>query len=299
MNTVLVTGGSGFIGSLLCERLLNKGNKVVSVDIESNQRLNSGLYEYYQYDVNDIDNLEMLFRKNTFDMVYHLASNTSIPQGQTNVNIDLSNTFNTTISVLMMLQKYNVKKFVFFSSSTVYGTNTGLCTEDTSHLFPISYYGASKLASEAFVSAYCHLYNIQTWVIRPCNVVGPKCHGIIRDIKEQLSSGCDKLCFLGDGAQEKPFIYIDDFLDGVECVVDNAKELYNVYLVGNDNTTSIKRVAEIAREINDSITGVEWRKESTWPGDVHHYNYDTRKLRQLGWSPRYSTDEAIKKALYD
>lgn len=297
MKTILITGGSGFIGTQLCKRLLKQGNIIVNVDIAMTQIDVSENYQFYQININDIESLNAVFDKYTFDIVYHLASNTSIPNGQNNVSIDLINTFKTTLSVLKLMVKHKVNKLVYFSSSTVYGNYQNPCNEAKAHLLPISYYGAAKLASEAYVSAYSNLFNIQTWVIRPCNVIGPDAHGIIQDIKRQLALDKDTLHLLGDGSQEKPFIYVEDFLDGVEFVVNNAKEQYNLYLVGNDTTTSIKRMTEIVKNIFNPNLDVEWTENTTWPGDVKQYKFNIEKIKLLGWSPKYSSDDAVRLSL--
>lgn len=297
MKTILITGGSGFIGTYLCKRFLKSGNIVVNVDIAMTIIEVSENYQYYQMNVNDIESLNVVFENYTFDIVYHLASNTSIPNGQNNVSIDLDNTFMTTISVLKLMARHKVSKMVYFSSSTVYGDYQIPCSESDSHLLPISYYGAAKLAGEAFVSAYSNLFQIQTWVIRPCNVIGPDSHGVLRDIKRQLNKGSNTLHLLGDGSQEKPFIYIEDFLDGVEFVVNNAKEQYNLYLVGNDTTTSIKRMTEIVKNIFNPNLDVEWTENTTWPGDVKQYKFNIEKIKLLGWSPKYSSYDAVRLSL--
>ena len=297
MKTILITGGAGFIGTYLCKRLLNHGDIVVCVDVSPSKIEVSEFYKFNFLNVNNTDALDVLFNKYAFDIVYHMASNTSIPKGQKDVTIDLDNTLKTTLSVLKLMVKHKVNKLVYFSSSTVYGNYQNPCNEANAHLLPISYYGAAKLASEAYVSAYSNLFNIQTWVIRPCNVIGPDAHGIIQDIKRQLALDKDTLHLLGDGSQEKPFIYVEDFLDGVEFVVNNAKEQYNLYLVGNDTTTSIKRMTDIVKNIFNPNLDVEWTENTTWPGDVKQYKFNIEKIKLLGWSPKYSSDDAVRLSL--
>lgn len=299
---ILVTGGAGFIGSHLCKMLLTKGNFVVAVDIQALERIeltSYNLFHFYQLDVNDTDKLEQVFYNNKFDMVYHLASNTSVPMGQIDVNIDLENTFHTTLSVLKLLAKYKVNKFVYTSSSTVYGDFLDFCTEYDSHLLPISYYGAAKLAGEAFVSAYSSLFDIQTWVFRLCNVVGEYAkHGVIYDIFQQIDSGIDDLYLLGDGSQEKPFLYIDDLLDGMQYIISYANEKYNLYLIGNNTTITLRRMVEIlCKETNRNINVFWNNKNPTWPGDVKKYRYCVKKAILLGWKCRYNSEEAVVKTI--
>lgn len=301
MNTVLVTGGAGFMGSALCKQLLSEGLKVVAFDNFSGNShgyiddlLSSKNFEMRKVDVNNLEVEELFFKKYKFDIIYHLSANTSIPKGQDDIEIDLRNTFFSTINILQLAVKYNVKKFVFTSSSTIYGlSNDSL--DEASAMHPISYYGASKLSCEAFISAFSHRYNIQTWIIRFCNVVGPTAkRGVVSDIKEQINEGNDIIHLLGDGKQEKPFLYIDDAIDGMLYVVDHAKERQNTYLIGNSDTITIRRIAEIALEETKHNAFVFFDNAPTWPGDVQKYCYDVSKAKELGWQSKYNSEEAIR-----
>lgn len=296
---ILVTGGRGFIGKHLCRHLALKGNRIISVD-KKNYKHTPHLNHIneIQLDITkDIDKLDKLFKNGKIEMIYHLASNTSIPIGQTNITVDLTDTFESTLVMLRMAVKYNVRGFVFTSSSTVYGKCDVKFSEDTSIFKPISNYGAAKLASEGFINAYCHVNNIKSWIIRCGNIIGEDSeHGVIYDLCRKIEKKEQVIYLLGDGNQEKPFLYIDDFIRGLDCIVNNATEDHCIYLLGNDSTTSLKKIAIIAENIHPHIR-IMWDNLPTWNGDVTNYVYDISKIKALGWKPTYTSDEAVSLSL--
>ena len=176
---ILVTGGAGFIGSHLCRKLLENGNFVVAVDNlkQGSEELIKDLldidsFTFIEADIFDTVKMQSLFKHNKFDMVYHLVANTSVKNGGYSPILDIRETLSSTIEVLNYVAQYGVKKFMFASSSTVYGTMDEVMRESSAHLQPISFYGAAKLAGEAFTSAFSSMYGIQMWVVRLSNVVG-------------------------------------------------------------------------------------------------------------------------------
>lgn len=301
---VVVTGGRGFIGKHLCRKLAMDGLKVISIDrkpvpLSDIDNINEIRLDIVK-DKNDIDHI---FKNNNIETIYHLAANTSIPIGQTDINIDLCDTFETTIIMLQCAAKYNVKNFVFTSSSTVYGMCDSFFTESSYHLQPISYYGASKLSSEAFINSFCHINKIRCWIIRCGNIIGEDSeHGVVYEICNRVKNHETKITLLGDGSQEKPFLYIDDFIEGLSFIIDNSNATYNLFLLGNDTTTSLKEIGELFMSEYPEIE-IIWNNLPLWPGDVTNYSYDISKLKKLGWEPKYSSNEAIcisiKKFVYN
>ena len=193
---ILVTGGAGFIGSHLCKRLVKEGHQVVAIDNLSNGSLDNlkilegnPKFSFYQLDVNNTIKLRGVFDKHPFDMVFHLAANADVSRGEESPVVDFENTLQTTLNVLEMMRIYEIKKFFFASSSTVYGNVEERLQEHRSIMQPISHYGAAKLASEAFVSSYSHLHDFQVWIARFCNAVGPQMdHGVIPDLIRKLKT---------------------------------------------------------------------------------------------------------------
>lgn len=305
---VLVTGGAGFVGSHLCKRLLDEGHDVVAIDNLSNgteyniECLQSDShFEFIKIDINDTDELRAVFETHPFEMVFHLAANADVYKGLDDSNLDVKNTFLTTLNILEMMHSYGVKKFFFASSSTVYGRSEEPIREVSPSLRPVSHYGAAKLASEAFVSSYNNLYGIQTWVARFCNVVGPNMtHGVILDFIKKLKSNPEELIVYGDGRQTKPYIYIDDLLDGVMCMLRNAGESYNDYLIGVESYISVAEIARIAMMESGLNVPISYEHDVVrGRGDVRDYHYDVNKLKTLGWHPHFSAKEAVMQTMRD
>ena len=303
---VLVTGGAGFIGSHLCKRLVEEGHQVVAIDNLSNGSLENlkGLEEdpqftFYEFDVNNTIKLRAVFDKHPFDMVFHLAANADVNKGEESAIIDIENTLQTTLSVLEMMRIYEIKKFFFASSSTVYGNAEDRLQEHRSIMRPISHYGAAKLASEAFVSSYSSLHDFQVWIARFCNAVGPNmAHGVIPDLIKRLKSHPETLEVYGDGTQTKPYIWIDDLVEGVMTILEKTNEPYNTYLVGVDSNVTVDQIAQIVMdEVGVHVPIHYGGRYSGWKGDVRQYRYDVSQLRLMGWTPKFTSEEAVRKAV--
>lgn len=303
---ILVTGGAGFIGSHLCRKLLENGNIVVTVDnlTHGNEELVNDLldidsFTFIEADIFDTAKMQSLFKHNKFDMVYHLVANTSVKNGGYSPILDIRETLSSTIEVLNYVAQYGVRKFMFASSSTVYGTMDEVMRESSAHLQPISFYGAAKLAGEAFTSAFSSMYGIQMWVVRLSNVVGPdSTHGIVHDIKKKLQQDIKELHLLGDGTQAKPFIHVDDVVEGILHAINKLSDQYNVIQVGNEQQISMREVAEIIlKELNLDTKIIFSNSATTWAGDVGRYRYDVTKLKSLGWAPKWNTREAIRHSI--
>ena len=305
---VLVTGGAGFIGSHLCKRLIKKGNKVVVIDnlsIGSKNNLidviDNPQLVFCQFDLNNLQELKGVFKTYSFDMVFHLAANADVYKGIEDYHLDYVNTLQPTLNILEMMHEYGVKKLFFASSSTIYGKTTDRICEQSMALRPISHYGAAKLASEAFISSFNSLYGIQVTIARFCNIVGPNMtHGVIPDLISKLNTHPQELIVYGDGNQTKPYIYVEDLLDGIECVVEKTELPYNDYLVGVDSSLNVTMIAQIIMDEMGMQIPIRYIKTNTClKGDQYYYQYDVTKLRLLGWTPRYSAEEAVIKAVKD
>ena len=303
---VLVTGGAGFIGSHLCKRLVVDGHHVVVIDnlsngsIEQLKDLNGNAnFLFYEFDVNNTIKLRRVFDRHPFDMVFHLAANADTAKGEETPHEDIENTLFTTLNVLEMMRIYEIKKFFFASSSTVYGNADERLQELRSIMRPISHYGAGKLASEAFVSSFSHLHDFQVWIARFCNAVGPNMtHGVIPDLIRKLKVHPTELEVYGDGTQTKPFIYIDDLVDGVMWMLNHTNDPFNAYLVGVQSNVTVAQIAQIVMdEVGIHVPIHYGGKYKGWKGDVHQYSYDVTRLRMLGWAPKYTAEEAIRIAV--
>ena len=250
---ILITGGAGFIGSHLCDLLLSGGeNSVTVVDNLILGRkenlfhlLNRGDFSFIEEDLLNSDALRSIFEKGQFEMVYHLAANSDIQKGSNDPTVDYNLTFNTTFNVLQCMREFGVKKFFFASTSAIYGETYDQLTENYGPLRPVSNYGAGKLASEAFISAFSSAYDVQTWITRFPNVVGERfTHGVIYDFIHKLQKNPGVLTVLGNGEQIKPYLYVKDLVDGIQFVCQNTNERFNVYNLGSNTRTKVKDIAQ-------------------------------------------------------
>lgn len=284
---ILVTGGAGFIGSHLSDLLLSEGHFVVVVDnlilgckenishlIERNDFL------FIEEDLLNLSALQRIFENGNFDMVYHLAANSDIQKGSKDPTVDYNLTFNTTFNVLQCMREYNVKKMFFASTSAIYGETYDRLTENYGPLQPVSNYGAGKLASEAFISAFSSAYGIQTWITRFPNVVGERfTHGVIYDFIHKLQNTPKVLTVLGNGEQIKPYLYVKDLIEGIQFVCKNTHELFNVYNLGSDSRTKVKEIAAMVIEEMGLNAQIEYTGgDRGWVGDVPEFKYDLSLL---------------------
>jgi UDP-glucose 4-epimerase len=302
---ILITGGAGFIGSRAAGRLLGLGHDVCAVDDMSLGRednlvgLDLRRFELVKMDVGS-GGLDGLFARFAPDRVYHLAANSDISRGTREPRTDLERTFLTTYEVLDVMRRRGVRELVFASTSAIYGEAPLGIPETHGPLEPISLYGAAKLASEAYVSAYAHLYGIATWVFRFPNVVGPNLtHGAIKDFVGRLSRDKVKLEVLGNGTQTKPYIDVDDLLDAILLAAERPAEPVATYNVAGEGMTSVREIAEGVREaLGYPDATIAYGTEARgWPGDVPRFSYDTSKIRALGWRPRRTSEEAVRAAI--
>lgn len=303
---VLVTGGAGFIGSHLCDALHERGHNITVVDnlvlgrIENIRHLiGQPRFKFAQVDILDTDFMKIVFAEENFDMVYHLAANSDIQKGGQDPMVDYQMTFNTTFQILQLLKEFHIGKFFFASTSAIYGETRDVLHENYGPLCPVSNYGAGKLASEAFISAFSSMYHIQTWITRFPNVVGERfTHGVIYDFIHKLRQNPHELLVLGNGEQCKPYVYVKDLVDGILYVTDHAGELYNVYLLGSNTRTKVRDIAAMVIE----EMGLDARIRYTggdrgWVGDVPEFRYDLSKINALGWQAAHDSDASVRLAI--
>lgn len=305
---IFVSGGAGFIGSHLIDRLIQNGHHVICVDKllmgEANiSHLKSNpLFTFYHNEINDQQFIDNIFEKYKPKIVYHLAANSDIQKGGTNPNIDFNDTFLTTYTLLESMRKFNIKNLFFASTSAVYGNKPNiLLTENIGDLNPISYYGGAKLSSEAIISSYTAMCNLKTIIFRFPNVIGPRLtHGVIFDFMNKLKQTPDKLVILGDGTQCKPYIYVDDLINAIELLTNyfpQGKQIYNVSV--NSGGTTVTKIAEIlVNELNlSNVKFIYTGGDIGWKGDVPTFQYDISKILSTGWVPQYTSEEAVIKTV--
>ena len=304
----LVVGGAGFIGSHLCDALLEQGHQVVCADnfsLGTRENIShlKGNPDFcvYETDASCVESLEEVFQKEKPEYIFHLAANSDIQASAKNPDVEYKNTYTTTFQILSCMRKYGVKNLFFASTSAVYGDKREeLLDENTPGLSPISYYGAAKLGSEALISAFSYMNDINALVFRFPNVIGPRLtHGVVFDFIRKLQTDPARLQILGDGKQTKPYLYVTDLVDAIIRFMDTKKQGVLLYNVGGEGATSVVRIADIVCEemglmsVQYDFTG----GEGGWKGDVPRFRYCVDKIHRAGWKAGYTSDEAVRETV--
>jgi len=304
----IISGGAGFIGSHLADSLLSKGWDVLAIDrigpgsadnishLAGNKR-----FSYVANDMKDGRSVEKLAEGS--DMIFHLAANSDIQKGGINPGIDLNDTFLTTTTMLEAARVNGIKRFFFASTSAVYGDLNGIrLKEDTGGLEPISYYGAAKLASEAMISAYSYMNDMDSLIFRFPNVVGPRLtHGVIFDFLKKLKKDPKRLEILGNGKQSKQYVYVKDLVEGIVDFSARMEKGNHLYNISTESFTSVNEIADMVCE-RLGLTDVVYEYtggECGWKGDVPTFDYNIEKAKKSGWKFRYDSSGAVRKTLED
>ena len=293
----VVTGGAGFLGSQLAERLLADGADVTVLD-----DLRGGNREWVP-DAATLHEIDLAAPGAIEDLadvvpegadVYHLAADKYVDNDQP-IEQYARNT-RMTQQVVEAAEAADADRFVFTSSSTVYGEAPRPTPEDFAPLEPISAYGAGKLADEALLSARAHAGAFDVWTFRFANVVGPRLRGaVVPDFIEKLQADPSTLEILGDGRQEKSYLTVGDCLDGMAHAIARAEDPVNTFNLGTRTTTSVDRIASIvAEELGVDPEYTYTGGERGWKGDVPKMCLSVEKLSALGWEPDTSSDDAIR-----
>ncbi len=305
MERILVTGGAGFIGSHLVDRLVMEGYNVRVID-----NLSSGDLSYishhigkpnFEFTRGDLKSPEDVSRAiKDIDTVFHFAANPEVRLSVTEPEIHFRENIYATFNLLeAMRREGGVELFVFASSSTVYGDAKIIPTPETHEIRPISVYGASKAGCEALICSYAHLYGFKAVSLRYANIVGPRLrHGVIYDFIVKLRKNPKKLEILGDGTQRKSYLYITDTLDATLFAAQHIEGWYDVYNIGNDDWITVKEIADIvARAMGvrpEYVFTGGTRDGRGWPGDVKFMRLSIDKIKKKGWRPKYSSREAVR-----
>jgi UDP-glucose 4-epimerase len=293
---IVVTGGAGFVGSHLCERLA-PDNDVLAVDDLSNggrSWLPDGV-GFVEGDLTDPDVAAEAITEDV-DIVFHFAADKDaaaddVEQFRRNNRL--------TETVVTRMDEVGVSNVAFTSSSVVYGEAPRPTPEDYAPLEPISIYGASKLGEESLLSVYAHSHGFTVWNYRFANIVGPRLQpgSVIPDFIGKLREDPETLTILGDGRQEKSYMHVEDCVDAMCHVVEHADAPVNTYNLGTRTTTSVTTIADI---VSDEM-GLDPAYEFTggdrgWVGDVPRMRLSVEKLSALGWEPDGSSDDAVRRA---
>ncbi|TAK22531.1 MAG: NAD-dependent epimerase/dehydratase family protein, partial [Nitrosarchaeum sp.] len=296
-GSTLVTGGAGFIGSHIVDKLVSDQVDVIALDnlstgklsnlSESNDKKN---FRFVKEDLNNHDGVKKTLEN--IETVFHMAADPEVRTGFENPESSYKENIRNTFYLLEQIRKSNVKRIVFASTSAVYGDASILPTpENYGPLLPISAYGASKLACEAYVSSYCNNHGIQGIIIRPANVIGFRGrHGVTWDFVNQLKKDNSQLTVLGDGTQTKSYIHISDGVSGILTCLTKSKNKVEVFNLGSEDRVEVMAIAKIVcknmnLEKTKIITTGGVSDGRGWIGDIKYAHLDISKLKSLGWKP--------------
>ncbi len=306
MHRILVTGGAGFIGSHLVDRLLGEGHEVIACDNLSTgrkenlaQHKGKPNFTFVKLDLLDTGGLKKAMRG--CRAVYHIAAHADVRSGADNTRIDLENGTIATYNVLYAMRQNNIREIVYASSASVYGETPPVpMSENHGPSLPISLYGASKVAAEALISAYCHTFDMRGWMFRFANIIGlRRRQGVVYDFVHRLKQNPAELAILGDGSQCKPYLHVSECVDGILFGYKHAAEKVNLFNIGVDSATDVRTIAAIVvREMG--LPNVKLKFGSTdrgWQGDAPQLRFDMSKMNKLGWRAKLSSDDAVRRAV--
>ena len=304
-NKIIVTGGAGFIGSHIVDRLLSLGNEITVIDNLSSGRMEflkahsrDPNFKLVKLDLLDTEKLNKAIAG--ADMIYHLAANPDVRLGAADTKVHLEQNIIATYNVLEAMRINKLENIAFTSTSTVYGEAAIIPTpENYGPLIPISLYGASKLACEALITSYCHTFEMNSWIFRFANIVGPRStHGIIVDFINKLRNDPHALEILGDGQQRKSYLHVSDCVEAMLFAVENSHEMANIFNIGSDDTINSTQIGEIVvmemglKNAKFSYTG----GKRGWKGDVPRMLLSIEKIKSLGWKPLHDSHSSVVEA---
>jgi UDP-glucose 4-epimerase len=309
---ILITGAAGFIGCNLVSILLAHNHKVIGIDNLSRGSMTNLAsvstnphFEFFRADIADyeafIGILKKIHAENPIEEVWHMAANSDIPAGVSDAKIDLRDTFMTTFNVLQAMKELKIPVLAFASSSAIYGDlKDQVLIEDIGPLLPISNYGAMKLASEAAITAAAESFLQKAFIFRFPNVIGvPATHGVIYDFIKRLRHYPENLDVLGDGTQQKIYLHVEDLIDAMLFIRAEAKERLNYHNIGVDDAgVTVRFIAEeTVRVVAPEARIVFGESNRGWVGDVPRFRYSIDKLRKLGWQPKESSIDVMRRAI--
>ena len=301
----IITGCAGFIGSSLADRLLSMGHEVVGVDnFSSGQRrfLESALtnknFKLVEADLLDPEHLNPAFAGG--DVVFHFAANADVRFGTDHPRRDLEQNTIATFNVLEAMRANGVKKILFSSTGSVYGEAKVIPTPEDGP-FPIqtSLYGASKLAGEGLIAAYCEGFGFQSWIFRFVSILGERyTHGHVFDFYRKLKEDPTVLPVLGNGQQKKSYLYIQDCLDAMLLALEKATDKVNVLNLGVDGYCQVNdSIGWICESLKVKPTMQYSGGDRGWIGDNPFIFLETKRIQALGWKPKHTIQEGVLKTI--
>lgn len=312
VTNIFLTGGAGFIGSHVVDLLAPTGIGITIYDNLSNgkleyieKHLSRPNVKFVQGDI--LDKEKVMAELKGHDLVWHLAANTDIISSHDHPENDLLSGLTGTFNMLDAMRRLGITNMIFASSGAIYGN---LCyditvNESAGPLLPVSTYGAGKVACEAFISSFCHVYGLRVWMYRFGNVIGGRMtHGVIYDFLARMKQDPSKLLIRGDGRQEKNYFLVEECIDGMaygfaNIPLDEDKPA-DVFNLGTPSISRVTKIAEIVAEEMGLAGKAEIVIEGTkraWPGDQPRVHFAVDKMSGFGWNSRMTSDESVRIAI--
>ena len=307
MKNLLITGGAGFIGSHLVDRLLKTDVEHVGVVDDFNdfyapsikrdnirEHLNDPRYNLFEADIRDRAALRQVFENNNFDCVVHLAARAGVRPSLSEPQLYTETNVNGTLNLLELARQHSIKQFVFGSSSSVYGINAKVpFSEDDPIRQPISPYAATKGAGELLCHTYSHLYGLRCICLRFFTVYGPRQRPDLAIHKfAELISQNKPIPVFGDGTTRRDYTYIEDIVDGVIAAIHYDKSNYEVINLGESRTVELRELISLLEKELDAPATID--RQPPQPGDVPQTFADISKARALlGYAPKTQIEEGL------
>ena len=301
----LVTGAAGFIGSTLTDHLLSLGHEVVGYDNFSTGRREfltiahqSNRYRLYEADL--LDTSKLANALSGVDIVFHLAANADVRRGPDHPRKDLEQNTIGTASVLEAMKCAGVRRIAFSSTGSIYGEPSVFPTpEDAPLPVQTSLYGASKLAAEGLITAWCGAFDMQCWLFRFVSILGERyTHGHVFDFYKQLLHHPQTLQVLGNGKQRKSYLYVQDCVDAMLLAIERAADRVNVFNLGTDEYCTVDQsIGWITARLGLKPAREYAGGDRGWVGDSPFIFLDCSRIRALGWRPKLSISEGVERTV--
>jgi UDP-glucose 4-epimerase len=301
-DKILITGGSGFIGSNLVDFLLkNTSSKIICLDNLSTGKkiflkdaLKNKKFEFHKVDIRNYKNIFKYFKN--VKTVFHFAALADVKNSSIERNQHFENNILATQNIIECCAHFKIKRLIFSSTGSVYGVTKNIPTKENNH-FPIqnSYYAAAKLASEALITAFAESNDIKISILRFVSVLGNRyTHGHVYDFYFKLKRNKEKLKVLGNGLQNKSYIHIFDLLQAINTILRKQKNKIEIFNVGINETKKVKASVKIIVKFLKVKPKILYEnKSSGWSGDIPNILLDCRKLKKLGWKNIFNIEESI------
>lgn len=306
MKTVIVTGGAGFIGSHVVDKLIEKKYKVIVFDnlMTGNKKFLSQKAQFIKGDVSIKKDVEKIFKNNKIHIVLHIAGQPSIINSFTDPSLDFNTNFTGTMNMILAATKFKVKRFLYASSMTVYGNQQKLPIEETNPCIPINYYGVAKYAAERFVHITAEKENLNATSFRMFNVYGPRqsltnpYQGVLAIFIGNVLRK-EKITIYGDGNQGRDFVFVGDVAKVWVDAIENEKSYGQIFNIGNGKQTSMLTLAKtVIKACSNDLKEYPIIFKNNRPGDQRYVEADITKAKKLlGFKPKFSLEEGLRKTL--